>query len=65
MGDLNIDLIKTGTHEPTSDFMKGVTSVGFYPLISLPRLTDNTATLIDNILTRNLEERVETGDWLK
>ena len=66
MGDFNIDLIKMGTHGPTSDFMEGVTSVGFYPLISLPtRLTDNTATLIDNILTRNLEERVETGDWLK
>ena len=31
-------------------------------LISLPtRLTNNTATLIDNILTSNLEERVETG----
>ena len=57
MGDFNIDL----THGPTSDFMEGVTSVGFYPLISLPtRLTDNTATLIDNILTSNLEERVET-----
>ena len=58
MGDFNIDL----THGPTSDFMEGVTSVGFYPLISLPtRLTDNTATLIDNILTSNLEEGVETG----
>ena len=46
MGDFNIDLIKMGTHGSTSDF--GVTSVGFYPLISLPtRLTNNTATLID------------------
>ena len=36
--------------------------MGFYPLISLPtRLTDKTATLIDNILTSNLEEGVETG----
>ena len=62
MGDFNIDLIKMGTHGPTSDFIEGVTSVGFYPLISLPtRLTDNTATLIDNILTSNLEERLEIG----
>ena len=62
MGDFNVDLIKMGTHGPTSDFMEGITSVGFYPLISLPtRLTDNTATLIDNILTSNLVERVETG----
>ena len=59
MGDFNIDLIKTGTHGPTSDFIEGVTSVGFYPLISLPtRLTNNTATLIDNILTSNLEQRL-------
>ena len=58
----NVDLIKVGTHGPTSDFVEGFTSGGFYPLISLPtRLTDTTATLIDNIWTNNL--RGGDGQW--
>ena len=37
-------------------------SGGFYPLISLPsRLTDTTATLIDNIWTNNLQASVKSG----
>ena len=37
-------------------------SRGFYPLISLPtRLTDLTATLIDNIWTNNLRESMASG----
>ena len=69
MGDFNVDLIKAGSHGPTSDFMAGFTAENFYPLISLPtRLTDDrddgrpgTATLIDNIWTSNVESRVESG----
>ena len=71
MGDFNVDLIKTGTHGPTSDFLEGFTSVGFYPLISLPtRLgfrrnddgdEDGTATLIDNIWTNNVGTGVQSG----
>ena len=38
------------------------TSGGFYPLISLPtRLTDTTATLIDNIWTNNLVATIGSG----
>ena len=56
MGDFNVDLIKMGTHGPTSDFLETFTAGGFYPLVSLPtRLTDTTATLIDNIMTNNLD----------
>ena len=34
MGDFNVDLIKTGTHGPTSDYLGGFMEKGFYPLIS-------------------------------
>ena len=62
MGDFNVDLIKGTTHGPTSDFMGGFMTSGFYPLISLPtRLTDTTATLIDNIWTNNVREAMVSG----
>ena len=68
MGDFNVDLVKSGTDGPTSDYLEGFTSGGFYPLVSLPtRLTDisedrpGTATLIDNIWTNNLIGRIESG----
>ena len=31
MGDFNVDLLKAGTHGPTSAFVGECTSVGFYP----------------------------------
>ena len=50
MDDFNVDLLKLETHGLTSDYFGEFTSQGFYPLVSLPtRLTDTTATLIDNI----------------
>ena len=62
MGDFNADLIKSGTHGPTSDLVGEFTSGGFYPLISLPtRLTDTTATLIDNIWTNNVGAKIGSG----
>ena len=68
MGDFNFDLVKSGTHGPTSAFLEGFTSLGFYPLISLPtRLTDDnhdrpgTATLLDNIWTNNVCREVASG----
>ena len=42
--------------------MGGFTSGGFYPLVSLPtRLTDNTATLIDNIWTNKVGAKIGSG----
>ena len=62
MGDFNADLIKSGTHGPTSDLLGEFISGGFYPLISLPtRLTDTTATLIDNIWTSNVGAKIGSG----
>merc|ERR1711895_45466 len=62
LGDFNADLIKVGTHAPTSEFLGGLTSRGFYPLVSLPtRITDATATLIDNIFTNNVDCQIASG----
>ena len=62
MGDFNVDLSKSEAHGPTADYLGGFSSQGFYPLISLPtRLTDVTATLIDNIWTNNVRARMESG----
>ena len=62
MGDFNIDLLKTDSHRPTTDWLECLYAGGFFPLISLPtRLTDSSATLIDNILTNNLQEQIVSG----
>ena len=62
LGDFNADLIKSGTHAPTSEFLGGLTARGFYPLVSLPsRITDTTATLIDNIFTNNVDCQIASG----
>ena len=62
MGDFNADLIKSGTHGLTSDLLGEFILGGFYPLISLPtRLTDTTATLIDNIWTSNVGAKIGSG----
>ena len=62
MGDFNVDILKSSTHRPTDEYLQGFYTRGFYPLITLPtRITDVSATLIDNIWTNNLEARVESG----
>ena len=39
-----------------------LTSRGFYPLLSLPsRITNTTATLIDNIFTNNVDCQIASG----
>ena len=62
MGDFNIDLLKVNNHAPSNDFMSTFTASSFFPLISLPtRLTDTTATLIDNIWTNNIVTQCRSG----
>ena len=56
MGDFNINILNSHSHQPTSEFINLMTSNSLYPLISKPtRITSSTATLIDNIFTNNLE----------
>ena len=52
MGDVNINLLNSDTHLQTAEFLETLYSFSFSPLITKPtRITDNTATLIDNIFT--------------
>ena len=52
MGDFNIDLLKDDTHRPIHDYLDLIYSHSMIPTIYKPtRITENTATIIDNILT--------------
>ena len=54
-GDFNINLLKHESHTDTKIFADQMFSSGFYPLINKPtRITENTATLIDNIWCNNV-----------
>src|SRR6218665_787429 len=57
MGDFNINLMNLHSHEPTQDFLNILTSSFFAPAINCPtRVTEETATLIDNIFTNFYQE---------
>ena len=55
MGDFNIDLLKESSHRPTHDYLNLVYSCSLMPTIYKPtRITEHSATCIDNILTNNI-----------
>ena len=57
MGDYNINLLNHAAHAPTAAFLNMMYSNGFIPLITrTTRSTTRTKTLIDNILTNNMNE---------
>jgi exonuclease III len=54
MGDFNIDLLQYDTHNGVRNFMDTLQSQSFYSTINKPtRITADTATVIDNILTND------------
>ena len=62
MGDYNINILNSHSHQPTNEFINLITSNSLSPLISKPtRITSSTATLIDNIFTNNLELDMNSG----
>ena len=62
MGDMNIDMLKYGTHDRTETYVDGIFSRGFRPCILKPtRLTHTSATLIDHILTNDITNRSSSG----
>ena len=62
MADFNIDLLKIDTNGQTTDFIHGMFASAFYPTISRPtRVTQQTATLIDNTITNMHEYPVTSG----
>ncbi len=54
VGDYNIDLLKADSHPSTVEFINTMFSSSFIPLINRPtRVTDSTASIIDNIFTNH------------
>ena len=62
MADFNINSINYQNHHLTGQFLDGMYSNMFFPLITRPsRITSHTATLIDNIFANNFFERSRSG----
>ena len=54
-GDFNINLLHVNLHKPTTEFLDTWISKGYLPQLTQPtRETLNTATLIDNIYTKSI-----------
>ena len=65
MGDYNLNLLNTQRHKLTADFVETVFSYSYIPLINKPtRVTDNSATLIDNILCNDIQNNEMTNGLL-
>ena len=65
MGDFNLNLLNHQIHDATGQFLDGLHSCMFSPLITLPsRITSHSATLIDNIFTNYLEHHYRTAGLL-
>ena len=57
LGDYNLNLLNVDSHNPTSEFLEIMYSNHFFPLITRPtRITQHSATLIDNIFTNNITD---------
>ena len=62
LGDYNIDLLKHDTNMHINDFINTTLTHSFFPKIDKPtRVTHNTATLIDNIITNSTNTNTATG----
>ena len=63
MGDFNIDLLKFESHSATDGFLNTLGSNFFQPYILQPtRITDHSATLIDNIFLNSIEHFTISGN---
>ena len=59
LGNLNIDLLEAGEHRATGELLDVLYCCNVFPLITKPtRVTSTTATLIDHILTNNLDDNM-------
>ena len=65
LGDFNLDLLKFESHPGTNDFLNTLVSSYFQPQILQPtRITDHSATLIDNIFFNSLEHFRISGNLI-
>ena len=62
MGDFNLVLIKVDTHNQTKVFVHSLCTNAFYPNISKhTRVTEHSATLLDNIITNITGYCIKSG----
>ena len=65
MGDFNLDLLKFESHQDTNNFLNTLSSFFFQPQILQPtRITEHSATLIDNIFFNLLDHFVISGNLI-
>jgi exonuclease III len=65
MGDFNINLLNYESHTPTDEFINNLGVFCFQPHILQPtRITDHSATLIDNIFFNSIEHYSISGNLL-
>ena len=63
MGDFNIDLLQYDSHSYTNNFLNTVISQSFVPYIhQLTRVTDQSATVIDNIFSNITDYKTISGN---
>ena len=63
MGDFNINLLNIDTHADSENFLNSLGSSFFLPQILQPtRITDHSATLIDNIFFNSIEHFTISGN---
>ena len=63
MGDFKIDLMKFETHTESKNFTNILSSYFFQPQIfQQTRITNHSATLIDNIFFNSLEHHIISGN---
>jgi len=61
-GDMNIDLLKINTHNPTETYFDNISAFGFLQLITKPtRIVNFSATLIDHLLTNDIKNNYKSG----
>ena len=63
MGDFNINILNSESHNYTSQFVDAMYSKSLFPLINKPtRSSSGSSTLIDNIFSNNIfEQRLHSG----
>ena len=59
LGDMNIDFFKYNHHAQTEEYLDMLHSNNISPVITKPtRITNHTATLIDHIYTKNINQMI-------
>ena len=63
MGDYNINILNSGVHHQTSDFLDTMYSHSFFPTINTPtRISTTSRTLIDNMFYNDITRNITSGN---